>query len=316
MNNRSAVFFQWGIASLVLILFPLSLWHAQRRFGTREDVKALEKALAGLAQGQAEAAKRLLALERPVAECQKRLEALEKRLARERGAASAPAAAPNGEAKDGLAAEIAALRQWLAELQSQIDQLQGLAQANPLSGLPAGAIQPEANRQPPTTPAGSNPGAVQWSVEQVLGEPDTLQDGDSPTAWAPRSQDGGLEWIEAEFAQAVAPTGILIRETCNPGGVVKVEAMEAGGKFHTVWQGEDPTQESPGDFVVPTGKNPFATSKVRIAIDTQKKNGWEEIDAIGLVAGRKIYWAAGAAASSSYAEVYGPAPGGEDPGGE
>lgn len=311
MNRRSAVFFQWGIASLVLILFPLSLWHAQRRFSTKEELMALDQTLAGLARGQAEAAKRLLALERPVAECQKRLEALEKRLARNRGAASAAAMAPNGEAKDGLAAEIAELRQWLAQAQAQIEQLQGLAQASSQQGLTTGSFQTAPRPAPPITAAGSNPGAVNWSVEQVLGEPDTLEDGDHPTAWAPRSQDGGLEWIEAEFALAVASTGILIRETCNPGGVVKVEAMDAGGKYHTVWQGEDPTQESPGEFLVPMSKNSFPTSKVRITIDTQKKSGWEEIDALGLVAGRKIHWAAAASASSSYAESYEPAPGGQ-----
>jgi hypothetical protein len=147
----------------------------------------------------------------------------------------------------------------------------------------------------------SNPRAKSWSPEQVLGEPDSQAGGDHATAWATLQENAGLEWIEVEFANPVAPRGVLIRETFNPGAVVRVEAADLRGRYHLLWEGDDPTRAPGGNFVIFIEPGYFATRAVRVTLDTAKVSGWNEIDAIGLIGASRIHWAAAASASSTYA---------------
>jgi hypothetical protein len=61
--------------------------------------------------------------------------------------------------------------------------------------------------------ASSEWGSQDYSAKQVTGKPDTLNHGDSKTAWAPRSQDGTTEWLELTYERPVKPAAINIRET-------------------------------------------------------------------------------------------------------
>ena len=116
---------------------------------------------------------------------------------------------------------------------------------------------------------------------QASGPPDTHRDGDHSSAWAPAVRNGGLEWIELTYGLRVVPTQVCIRETYNPGFVTKVEADDAG-TWRELWSGHDPTAESPGIFSPPLSGNTFATTRIRITIDTSV-SGWNEIDAVELV---------------------------------
>ena len=42
------------------------------------------------------------------------------------------------------------------------------------------------------TQQGNNPDKLKWSPDQVLGGPDTLMNGDFPTAWATRTGNSGI----------------------------------------------------------------------------------------------------------------------------
>jgi hypothetical protein len=142
-----------------------------------------------------------------------------------------------------------------------------------------------------------------WGPEQAVGAPDTMTAGDHRTAWAPANSDGGVEWLEAEFAKLSDLSQVVVRQTCNPGAITKVVAITETGAEVPIWQGEDPSRgqrlaDTP--FSVPPGVN---ARKVKIFLDTSKMPGWEEIDAIQIV-GRDgtQQWANSVNASSTYAQ--------------
>jgi len=143
-----------------------------------------------------------------------------------------------------------------------------------------------------------------WGPEQATGEPDTPRAGDIRTAWASLRPDGGPEWLRVGYRRAARIAQVRIRETFNPGAVVKVSALADGGREVLLWEGRDPTAEAPGDLVVevPEAKRVEAKS-VKIYLDTRLVPGWNEIDAVELI-GRDgtRQWAATAAASSTFAE--------------
>ena len=142
-----------------------------------------------------------------------------------------------------------------------------------------------------------------WGPEQAVGAPDTMTAGDQRSAWAPANADGGMEWLEAEFARPSDLSQVVVRQTCNPGTITRVVAITDSGAEVPIWQGEDPSKgqilaDTP--FIVPPGVN---ARKVKIFLDTSKMPGWEEIDAIKVV-GRDgaQQWANSVNSSSTYAQ--------------
>lgn len=147
-----------------------------------------------------------------------------------------------------------------------------------------------------------------WGPEQAAGEPDTLEAGDLATAWASRFQDDQDEWLELTYAQAVIPSAVLVHETYNPGALVRVTARADDGREVTVWTGHDSLEPNSGRGVaIIPFRTDFKVTRVRLYLDSKNVPGWNEIDAVGLVDefGR-TQWAAGAEASSTYAESAGP----------
>lgn len=141
-----------------------------------------------------------------------------------------------------------------------------------------------------------------WGEEQATGAPDTMQAGDIRTAWTTKQQNAGEEWLELTYGTAVPIAEVRVRETYNPGAVVKVTAIPERAFEIVLWEGEDPTKDAPGELVVTVDAE--VTSKViRVYLDTRLKNGWNEIDAVELVGTDETrQWAASAKASSSYAD--------------
>ena len=142
-----------------------------------------------------------------------------------------------------------------------------------------------------------------WGPEQALGPPDTAEAGDIPTAWAPRDSTGsGQEWLHLNYERAVEVSEINIRETHNPGAVSKVAAVLPDGREVVVWEGTEPQAQAPINLNVTVPQGVQAGS-VRVYLDRTRVQGWNEIDAVELVArdGTR-QWASSASASSSYAE--------------
>jgi hypothetical protein len=142
-----------------------------------------------------------------------------------------------------------------------------------------------------------------WGPEQVVGPPNTHAAGDIPTAWAPLSSQGGRdEWLQVNYDRAVDISEIRVRETHNPGAIAKLAAVMPDGQEVVIWEGTTPHTEAPADtgFAASAG---VQAQSVKIYLDRTRAPGWNEIDAVELVArdGTR-QWASSATASSSYAE--------------
>lgn len=149
-----------------------------------------------------------------------------------------------------------------------------------------------------------------YGPEQATGAPDTPRAGDISTAWAARSSNGGIQWLQLEYDRAVNIAEVRVRETNAPGAVRRVTALADGGKEVELWKGLDPTAVAPGDLVVKVDGG-VASRVVKVYIDTNAKDGWEEIDAVALVGKDGTHqWASRATASSTYAR---PARAGDQP---
>ena len=125
--------------------------------------------------------------------------------------------------------------------------------------------------------------ATNWSGRQVLGAPNTMAYGDIATAWAPRSQNGTLEWISVGFDTAVYATGATIRETLGNGFVYQVDAIDTNGNLRTVWRGLDTSQPgAPVNFGVSWDTTSYLVAGLKVYVNTSHSATWEEIDSIQL----------------------------------
>jgi hypothetical protein len=77
-----------------------------------------------------------------------------------------------------------------------------------------------------------------------------------------------------------------VRQSLNPGTIVRVEAFEPDGKAHVLWAGKDPNVY-PTDqiawLVVRVPRTEFRVQRVRLTLDTPSLKGWKQIDAVQLV---------------------------------
>ncbi|MDB6032050.1 MAG: blaR0 [Verrucomicrobiales bacterium] len=141
-----------------------------------------------------------------------------------------------------------------------------------------------------------------WGPEQATGAPDTMEAGDNASAWAPRTPHSGLQWLQLEFEKAVDLEEVRVRETFNPGAVCKITAIDGNGKEVKIWEGVELPTAAPAEMSFPAACR-TQTDRVKIYLDTNRVAGWNEIDAVELVArdGTR-QWAIDATASSSYAD--------------
>jgi RNA polymerase sigma-70 factor (ECF subfamily) len=140
-----------------------------------------------------------------------------------------------------------------------------------------------------------------WSAEQATGAPNTEGAGDQQSAWATLMENKGDEWLKLGFPSAVKIAAIRIHENFNPGAVSKVTAFKSDGTEAILWEGEEPREGAPNIFEVEVTRS-IRSQSLKIYLDTKRVNGWNEIDAVQLVAkDGSTQWASTAAASSSYA---------------
>ena len=143
-----------------------------------------------------------------------------------------------------------------------------------------------------------------WSVDQVLGAPDTTGPGDINTAWASKSQDKQNEWLIVEFPSVKTVASIHIHETHNPGAVFQIDSVDWQGNETSIWKGTDPTARNTGCGVsVIALTTPVKTRRIKIHIDSVAVPGWNEIDAVAIIGsdGSKQH-ASNSWASSSYGD--------------
>jgi hypothetical protein len=125
-------------------------------------------------------------------------------------------------------------------------------------------------------------GAQAWSANQTVGAPNVEAYADDGHAWAPKTQDSGIEWLDLKYPRAVHATEVRVRESFNSGTIIKVELIDEGGTAHTVWAGNDPTTGL-NYLLVKFPKTDYKAGEVKITLATNIGPGWKEIDAVQLV---------------------------------
>src|SRR4029079_9163344 len=152
---------------------------------------------------------------------------------------------------------------------------------------------------------------LSWAPQRAAGAPDTMQMGDIQTAWASDTPDGRKEWLELSYAQRVVPQIIRIHETNAPGALTRVTVFDSSGQEIEAWAGLDPARPNDKGIYVADVEvsNLPPTSRIRLYLDSPRVQGWNEIDAVGLVdSGGSVHWASSARASSPYAAGGTPTP--------
>jgi hypothetical protein len=140
-----------------------------------------------------------------------------------------------------------------------------------------------------------------WSPERALGPPDANLAADDDNAWAAARAEMGEQWLQLGFELAQEVSALRIFEGSVAGGVTRVSALDVRGNRHELWAGLDPT-ETPGIFELEFSPTSYRVKSIRITLDTDRRPGWEEIDAVELVGPGGRQWASTAAASSFYGE--------------
>jgi hypothetical protein len=140
-----------------------------------------------------------------------------------------------------------------------------------------------------------------YHPEQALGAPDVTDlDADDARAWAPATADGGLEWLEVEFAAPMRANLVRVHETCRSGALQELVLVLDDGTRETGWRGTS-SRPRPGVFEVPIQPS-RPVRAVRLVLDTARVSGWNEIDAVELVGPGGAAYASGARASSFYGQ--------------
>jgi len=111
-------------------------------------------------------------------------------------------------------------------------------------------------------------GQQSWSANQATGAPDVSTYGDDGHAWAPKTQDSGIEWLDLKYPTPVHVTEVRVRESFNSGTVIKIEVFDEAGAAHTVWAGNDPTTGL-NYLIVTFPKTTFKTAQVKVTLATR-----------------------------------------------
>ncbi len=125
-------------------------------------------------------------------------------------------------------------------------------------------------------------GMQPWSANQATGAPNVAAYADDGSAWAPKTQDSGIEWLDLKYPRPVHATDVRVRESFNSGTIIKIELIDSAGTAHTVWAGNDPTTGL-NYMLVTFPKTDYKAAEVKITLATNIGPGWKEIDAAQLV---------------------------------
>lgn len=128
-------------------------------------------------------------------------------------------------------------------------------------------------------------GSDDWSAKRALGAPDVYPaSGDQVNAWASLGADDRTELLEVGLERAARVSAVEVYETFNPGAVTQLELVTASGARSVVYRAR---AEQLGSATRVLRADIGCTSEpivaVRVTIDSRAVEGWNEIDAIGVV---------------------------------
>lgn len=118
-----------------------------------------------------------------------------------------------------------------------------------------------------------------WSASRATGRPDVVGCSESELAWSPLDSGAAPEWLETRYPVAVHATGVRVAESWSAPFVTRIELIDDGGAYQTVWEGADATACG-GTLAVDFAPTGYSAIGVRI---TTAVDGWEAIDAVRLI---------------------------------
>jgi hypothetical protein len=137
-----------------------------------------------------------------------------------------------------------------------------------------------------------------WSAKKATGAPDADPRRDDPNAWASKSPDMGLQWLQLTYATPMQAHAVRVFEVNSPGALAEVLARAADGSWITLWRGQADGGGQP--LLIQFPLTSFAVTTIRLVLDTNRTPGWNEIDAVELIGPGTSQWASRASASSTY----------------
>ncbi len=136
---------------------------------------------------------------------------------------------------------------------------------------------------------------------QATGAPNAPPESkDSSSSWCPAVEDGGNEWLLLGYPQAIVAGAVEVHANYNPGAVVSVAAVADDGTEIEIWSG--PVQRVGAQKITRLPfTRPVSVKQLKLTVATGAVPGWNEIDAVALVAVTgDLHWATQATASSSW----------------
>ncbi|MEW6405815.1 MAG: hypothetical protein AB1649_28830 [Chloroflexota bacterium] len=137
-----------------------------------------------------------------------------------------------------------------------------------------------------TATASTEYGRDRYSARQATGAPNVATYADNPNAWCPSGASREPEWLEVGFAQPVRATEVRVRQSFNPGTIVKIEIFGSDGSSQVLWQGADPNIYLPRQiawFVLRFPATSFPVQRVKMTLNLSAVTGWKQFDAVQLV---------------------------------
>ena len=195
-------------------------------------------------------------------------------------AAPAAAAAPAAPAAPPAAAPpAAAADNGVADTTAKLAAAEWALKQDEIKRDPDGQWASEATASSSYNDAQGDAG---WSAKQATGAPDVDRYSDDSHAWAPKTQDGGIEWLDLKYLKPVHASEVRVRESMGSGAVIKVELFDEAGAAHAIWQGVDPTKEL-NYLILKFKPTEYKVGRVKVTLATNVIPGWNEIDAVQLV---------------------------------
>ena len=241
-----------------------------RRSGSMALALALGLLMAGCAKKQAEVSS-TSAPATPAAPSAPAAPAAPSQAAPAAPATAAPAAAPAASAPSADAG--------VAETTAKLAAVEWALKQEEIKNDPDGQWASEATASSSYNDAQGDAG---WSPKQATGAPNVDKYSDDGHAWAPKTQDGGIEWLDLKYLKPVHAAEVRVRESLGSGAVIKVELFDEAGAAHTVWQGVDPTKEL-NYLILKFKTTDYRVNRVKVTLATNVIPGWNEIDAVQLV---------------------------------
>lgn len=120
---------------------------------------------------------------------------------------------------------------------------------------------------------------------QALGRPSKVPFGESACAWQPLIQDNELqdEFLIVSFDTLMPISQIAIVQNYGQGCITKVEVFDEYNNLRPIWTNNNPPSTDIGktlNLTFPLTK--YKVRSVKIMLNTARRKGWNQIDAIGI----------------------------------